>query len=318
MARLSKILFAATLIAAPTAVFAADGDPPADGTAGGGGDGTAGGAPAGGDGTAPATGDGSMAPAGDGGMATWSKSVIDRPLTVMKGKLGVGVDLAIAHISISILGTTSSSTSEGLLLSGAYGVTDKIEVGASYGFSLHEFEIKGTLTPFAAISLVHSDKLDVAAGLDIAVDLNSPDPSSTTGETTTTETLEAGLGVRYKITPKIAAFTGSPFPGGPVGQHLKIGFQEGASKTFDIPVGFGMQATPELFAYLTTNVATILLSDVPMGGKRVQSIADATPLSLGGWFNVNKNIDAVATLSFFDVQHAGDAYAIFLGARYFN
>lgn len=302
MARLSKILFAATLIAAPTTVLA-DGDPPADGTAGGGGDGTAGGAPAGGDGTAtaPATGDaGAM-------MSAWSKSVIDRPLTVLKGKIGAEADFFIAHASITILGVTASATSEGLGVGAGYGVSDKLEVGGSYAFALHDFEIKGPLTLYGAFQLAHSDKLDVAAGADIVIRLGD----------TTTETIEAGLGVRYKVTPKIALFTGSPFAPGPVGQHLKIGLQSGAAKTFDIPVGVGLQATPELFAYLSTNIATILLSD-PGSGKRVTSIADFTPLTVGGWFNVNKNIDVGANISFLDVQHAGDFYNITLGARYFN
>jgi len=301
MTRLSKLLFAATaLVAAPIHAYA-DGDPPADGT-GGGGDGTGGGAGAGGGAamTPPAGGENEA-------MAAWSKSVIDRPLTVLKGKLGAEADLLIAHVSITILGMTASATSEGLGVGAAYGVSDKLEVGGSYAFALHEFEIKGPLTLFGAFSLMHSAKLDVGASADIVIRLGD----------TTTETIEAGLGVRYKVTPKVALFTGSPWAPGPLGQHLKIGLQSGAAKTFDIPVGVGLQATPELFAYVETNVATILLSDPGMG-KRVTSIADFTPLTIGAWFNVNKNIDVGGSFNFLDVQHAGDFYTIALGARYFN
>ena len=312
MTRLSKVLFAATLLAAPATVFADD--PPADGTTpdGGGGAGVdASGGVAVGTGDGTATVDGSVSAT----VGVWPKSVIDRPLTVMKGKLGAEVDLAIARASITILGMTESSTSQGLRLGAAYGVTDKIHVGAQYAFTLNEFEIKGPLTAYGAIQLAHSDKLDVAAGVDLVVDLGATDAM---GESTTELTLEAGLGVRYKVTPKIAVFTGSPFAPGPSGQHLKIGFAEGAAKTFDIPAGAGMQVTPELFAYLSTNFATILLSEVPMGGKRVMSIADVTPLSLGGWFNVNKNIDVTASLNLYDLQNAGDILSVFIGARYFN
>ena len=298
MSRLSKLLFAATaLVAAPISAYA-DGDAPPDG--GGGGD-TSGGAGGGAAVTTP--------PAGDTGtaMGAWSKSVIDRPLTVMKGKLGAEADLLIAHVSITILGMTASDTSEGLGVGAEYGVSDKIAVGGSYSFALNSFEIKGPLTVYAALQLMHSEKLDVGASADFEIDLNNTDAKE----------IHAGLAVRYKVTPKVAVFTGNPWAPGPLGQHLTIGLASGAAKTFAIPVGVGLQATPELFAYVNTNIATILLSDPGMG-NRVTSIADATPLAIGAWFNVNKNIDVGGSFSFPDVQHAGDFYFIGLGARYFN
>lgn len=303
MIRLSQILFAATaLTAVPLTALAQDADPPADPNAGGGGDGTA------------------VAPVADGGSmsgAAWSKSVIDRPLTVLKGKLGAFADLYIAHVSFTILGMTSSATSEGLAVGAAYGISDKLEVGGSYAFSLHDFEIKGTLTAFGAFALMHSDKLDLGASADIALDLNHPDPASTSGGTNVGATIHAGLGIRYKVAPKFAVFTGTPWTPGTLGQHLTLGLNEGAAKTFSLPVGFGMQATPELFAYLNTTLFNLLLSD-PGSGDRFSSIADYTPLTLGGFFAINKNLDAAASLSFLDLQNAGDAYVITLGARYYN
>ena len=53
-------------------------------------------------------------------------------------------------------------------------------------------------------------------------------------------------------------------------------------------------------------------------GDRVSLISDFTPLNLGAWFAATKNIDVGGALSFFDVQNAGDFWAITLGARYFN
>lgn len=306
MARLSHVLFAAAAIAAaPLSAYADDpvtGDAPADPTTGGG------------DGAAVAPPTGETAPG-------WSRSQIDRPLTVQKGKIGAFADLYIAHLSITILGMTTSATSEGLGVGAGYGLTDKIEVGGSYAFALHDFEIKGPLTLYGAFAFLHSDKLDVGASADLTVDL-SPDDA--------TETIHAGLAARYKITPKMAVFTGQPnkiggttalgslAAPGPLGQHLTLGLNDGAAKTFSLPVGFGFQATPELFAYLNTNLFNLTLSDVPDGASRFNSIADATPLSVGALFSVNKNIDAAVNLGFLDVQHAGDFYLITVGARYYN
>ncbi len=301
MTRLSQILFAATAMAAVPLTAFAD-DPVADPNAGGGGDGTA---------VAPVEAGASMTPG-------WSKSVIDRPLTVLKGKLGAMADLYIAHVSVTILGMTASSTSEGLAVGAGYGISDKLEVGGVYAFALNKFEIKGTLTAYGAFALMHSDKLDIGASGDIALNFNHAKAGSTTNETDVGGTLHAGLGVRYKVAPKFAVFTGTPWAPGPLGQHLTIGLNSGAAKTLSLPVGFGVQATPELFAYLNTTLFTLLLSDPGTGGKRFNSIADATPLTLGGFFAVNKNIDAALSFSFLDLQNAGDAYVITIGARYFN
>lgn len=301
MTRLSQILFAATAIAAAPLTAFAD-DVAVDANVGASGDGTA---------VAPVVADASMTPG-------WSLSVIDRPLTVLKGKLGAMADVYIAHISVTILGMTASDTSEGLAVGAGYGISDKLEIGGVYAFALNKFEIKGTLTAYGAFALMHSEKLDVGASADLALNFNDSDPGSTTGGTRVGATLHAGLGVRYKLAPKFALFTGTPWAPGPLGQHLRIGLNSGAAKTFSLPVGFGMQATPALFAYVNTTLFSLLLSDPGMGGKRFNSIADATPLTLGAFYAVNKNIDAAFTFGFPDLQNAGDAYVITIGARYFN
>lgn len=290
MTRLSQVLFASLAFAAvPLTAFAQDAEPPGDPTA----------PPA--DPTAPAA---ETAPG-------WSKSVIERPLTLLKGKLGAAADLYIARFSPPpILGMAQDSvTSEGLQVGAGYGITDKLEVGGSYGFALNEFEIKGTLDVYGAFSLVHSAKLDIGASADLAINLAGEDA---------TETINAGVAVRYKITPKMAVYTGSPIAPGPLGQQLTLGLNDGAAKTFSLPVGFGIQATPELFAHLDTGLLSITLSDVPDGADRVATIIDATPLSVGAIYAVNKNIDAALNFGFPDVQNADTAFLITVGARYYN
>jgi hypothetical protein len=310
MTRLSQILFAAAAISAvPLTAFAQDPvtDPPVDPNAG--------------TGVPPVEGTGGTAPA-------WSSSAIDRPLTVLKGKLGASADLVIYHVSPPpILGVEQDSSTNELLAVGAgYGITDKLEVGGSYMFSLNEFEIKGILTAYGAFALMHSDKLDIGASADIALNLANEDAM---GDSQVQAELHAGAAVRYKITPKMAVFTGTPSrilnqvgllpaASGPLGQHLTIGISDGTSSSFSLPVGFGFQATPQLFAYVNTNLLNITLSDVPDGADRVSSIADYTPLALGALFSINKNIDAAASIGFYDLQNAGDILTFGIGARYYN
>jgi hypothetical protein len=271
----------------------------------------AGGAGAGMEATVPATGGPTMA---------WPKEIIDRPLTVLKGKIGAGADLAIATRTVTTVTgtppvtTTESSTFVGLQLLAGYGVSDKLEVGASYSFALNEFEIKGPLTLYGNFNLTNDGKLAVGAGAGLIIDLNSVDDM---GDSSVGFAIDAGLGVRYKLAPKFAVFTGNPYAPGLLGDHLHLGLSGDESKTFSIPVGFAMQATPELFAYVTTNLATILLSDPGMG-DRAAFIWDITPLTVGAWYAATPNIDVGGALGFGDLQNAGDTWGILLGARYFN
>jgi hypothetical protein len=211
---------------------------------------------------------------------------------------------------------SDSTTSEGLALVGGYGISDKLEVGGSYAFALNEFEIKGPLTLFGNFNLTNDGKLAVGAGAGLVLDFNGTD--ITTGNSQTDVALVAGLGVRFKLAPKFAVFTGNPWAPGLLGDHLKLGLSGDETKSFSIPIGFAMQATPELFAYISTNLATILISDPGMGVDRVSLISDVTPLSLGAWFALATNIDVGGSVIFPDLQNAGDFWAITVGARYFN
>lgn len=232
-------------------------------------------------------------------------SIIDRALVLRKDGFAVHADLLIAHTSTTIAETTVTGTSELMALGAGYGVTDQITAGALYTFTLNEFEIKGPLTVYAAYSLHDNGTLAVSASADIGVHFAYDNALA----------INAGLAVRYKVAPTIAVYTGNPYTPGPAGQHLSISLEENGPKTFSIPIGVAVQATPELYAFLQTNLATILLSD-PGPADRVSFIGDSVPISLGAFYNLNKNIDAGGSFQS-DLRGIGDHYVITLGARYF-
>jgi hypothetical protein len=307
MTRLSKTLFvAAAMLAAP--VSTAFAEEPVAGEEGAGGEGGEGGgavdttqAPVGGDVSASAS------------VGVWSPSIIDRQLVLQKGKLAFQADVGIARAQFSVGSVSSDAeTSAGLQIGAGYGVTEKITVGGTYGFTLSDFEIKGPLTLYGNYNLTDNGKLAVAAGADLEADLNGFDDM---GESAVDLTIHAGLALRYKITPKFAVFSGNPYVPGPSGQHLSLGLT-GNGSTFSVPVGVSFQATPELYTYLNTTLATFLLSDAG-GGSRVATVDDTLPFTVGGWFNVNKNIDAGASFAS-DVHAFGDIMLVLVGARYYN
>jgi hypothetical protein len=293
------VIAGGALFAAP--VFADDTTEPAAGgtvEAGAGAEVSAGGAGAGMEATAAASGGASMA---------WPQAVIDRPYVLPASKIAAGGDLVIAKVSFTdpVSGMTTTSTGEGLGIIAGYGVTDKITAGLTYAFSLNEFEIKGPLTLYGEFQLAHSAKMSVAASASFTYDL----AAETMG-------LAAGLGLRYNVAPKIAVFTGAPFGPGPVGQHLSIDLDP-TNISFDVYGGAGFQATPQIFAYLSTNLAHIKIS----GDMNANAFfgADFIPLSLGGVFALNKNLDIHAGFNLVDLKEIGfDVFALSAGVTWYN
>jgi hypothetical protein len=273
--------------------------------------------------TTPTVEQAAPAPAG-----AWSGQIIDRPLTLNKGKIAAYADFDV--ISVSLGGMTS--TAEGLSVGAGYGISDKLTVGASYAFALHDFEIKGPLTLYGAFDVMHNDKLTVGASADLVLDFNAESVDSMGNvSSATTETLQAGLGIRYKVAPKLAVFTGGtsfasggafafgspfgPLAGSPLGQHLGIGFQSGAPVTFDIPVGVGLQATPQIYAGVSTDIAMIGISNA----DTAVIFSDFIPLNVGAFYNANKNLDVGASLNLPDLKNAQFDLMFFgLSARYYN
>lgn len=247
--------------------------------------------------------------AGGGLSMLWPQSVIDRPYVVPAGTIAAGVNLGVAKASFTFtdpttgMTTTTSATGEGMGILAAYGVNDKINAGLTYSLSLHDFEAKGPLTIYGAFKLAHSAKMSVAATANFTYDLNAE-----------TKEIDAGLGLRYNVAPKIAVFTGAPFGPGPVGQHLSVSLESKGPISFDVLAGAGFQATPQAFVYLSTNLAHINISNDASGFFG----ADFIPLTLGGQFSVNKNIDAMAGFILPDLKNAKfDLFAFSVGATYY-
>lgn len=253
----------------------------------------------------------------------WSTAVIDQPMTLHAGKLAVYGNLDILRVSVPpVMGVGGGTvTSEGLDLGVGYGVNDKITVGATYAFSLHEFEIKGPLTLFGAATLFDKDKLTVGASANLTISLGD----------TTTETIQAGLGVRYKVTPKFAVYTGGAGPGllssalgvvtevpragSPLGQHLSIGLNSDAPITFDIPVGVGLQLAPQAFLYANTAIAHIKIANA----ENAFVFADYIPLNVGLRYAVDQHLEVGAYLTLPDLKEAQFDLMVFgVGARYYN
>jgi hypothetical protein len=267
------------------------------------------------------TGDTTVAADVGGAVALgWSRSLVDRPYIVGKGKIGAYGGYSILRFSFTepITGTTISGTGDALGVGAGYGVTDTINVGAQYAFTPGiigdgDFEIKGNLGLFGNFQLIHNDKMSVTANADFSMNLCGGRDAM--GDCVSSKAINAGLGARYKLAPNMAVFTGSPVGPGPVGQHLSISLESGGPITFDVPVGFMFQATPELNIQASTNLATIGISN----SNSAFFGADFIPLGIGALFSVSPNLDVVGQFTLPDLKDAGFDLLLFsIGARYYN
>ena len=214
------------------------------------------------------------------------QEIIDRPRTTPAGQITVGADI------ISLI--TVDGTPTGLGLSGKYGVNDKLEVGAMYGFSLKEFEIKGDLNIGAAYSLLNAGNLTMSADVMLGYDLLAEGLNP----------LVAGLEAQYKLGPQMAVYM--------PGTHLSVAL-DGDPKpiTFGLPVGFAYQAAPNIHAFAQTELARLSISN----SSTVIFGADYIPLTIGAWFSPSNTMDFGAALNWFDLKElSGDPY-ISLHAR---
>jgi hypothetical protein len=247
-----------------------------------------------------------------GGTAFWPQSAIDRPYMRPKGKITAGADFGFAAFSFPDgMGGTTTVTADALGVNGTYGITDQINAGAIYAIPLGlgdtDFNAAGNLTIWGGYQIIHDPKLSVAATVSYGVNLDETDDMG----------IAAGLGAKYLVTPKIAVFTGAPYGPGPVGQHLEIGLGDPAPISFDVPIGAMFQATPQLNVFLNTALARFAINDD--AGDSIFFGADYIPLSVGGLFAVNQNIDVTATFALADLKEAGfDLYAFAIGARWHN
>lgn len=228
----------------------------------------------------------------------WPRQVIARPLTLPKGLINVGANIPF----------TQKFEVIGLGLNFGYGISDDLEVRASYGLTLKEFEAKGTLGFGAGYKILRGaagGKLELIARADTGYSLLAEGLAP----------LKLGAQVQYNISDKLAVV--SPQAG------LRIALEEvvippatDGFRPIDLvlPLGVGYQATPELYAQIDTTLANIEVSD----SATTFIFADNIPLTASVVYNLQPALDITASFGFTDLKNnAGDNIVAAIGAQYY-
>lgn len=250
-----------------------------------------------------------------------------RPLTLPKSRLEVHGGLPVGVLGLPVMMgtmvTTQTTTTEGLALGVTYGIDDKTEIGADYAFTLNPGDIKGPFTIHGAYLVKHDAKLDLAIAAGFTAHPVT-DPRATNASATTYLGLQLGAWVRYHVAPKVSVFSGVPslpsesaslsklsFPLPPIGYQLSVGLTNSAAIALALPIGLGIQATPNVYVFAATNLANLKIANT----SNAFLFKDFVPLGLGGFYSTDK-VDVGAVFAD-DLKQAGSYLSFQLMLRYF-
>ncbi len=239
-------------------------------------------------------GDGSAAPPPPGaeeGSGGYPQEIIARPLTL---------PMSAWQASLAI-NTNESFDGIGTTLGFLYGVSDKLNAGVQYGFTLDPSEFKGPLLVDVLFSFLTDDSMEAVATGQVGYDLLAEGLAP----------LQAGVLVQYNLNDKMAIIT----PGNQLFVTLdpiQVLDVEVSPIFIQLPVAFGYQVNNQIYAEAGTNLGIIEISDAD-----TQFIfADFIPIAISGFFSPDNTIDVGASLSTDLKNDAFDPLEILLIARY--
>jgi hypothetical protein len=255
---------------------------------------------------------------GPGAFSSWDQ-LDTRPLVTPQGKFEVhlGVPVFALH-STDMMGNSTTDTFEAMSIGATFGLIDNLQVGADYAFDLHpKGDIStGIFAGHAAFQALRGGNLEVAFAASIATNI---------GGMTTDYELQLGLWARYHLAPKVALFTGQPpVPltlGGvsnllspPVAYQGQIGLNNNQPSVIAAPIGLSLQATPQLFLFAETLLATYVHPGTGSGSTEQYIGSDMLPIGVGAWLSPNRQLDLGVTFAD-DLKNASDFYVITVAGR---
>src|SRR5688572_7837329 len=200
-------------------------------------------------------------------------------------------DLSLRFVDRGGPNDDDTDTVIGLGISGGYGVTDELELGAGYGFRLSpDGDLEGPLLLYGEYKFLDGS-VDVAGTGGIIYDLASESGG-----------LLLGAELQFEIGDMFAIY--SP------GYQLFIGmFNDGDTPiSIALPIGIRLQFTEQILGYAQVTLATIGIKD-----SGDSDITDEANLLVGMFYSVSNKLDLGAALAVPDSDDIG----VILTARFF-
>ncbi len=203
--------------------------------------------------------------------------IIDRPRTLPGGTLELagGVDLRRTSYTDGTGDHAQSYLSAPLGL--GYGISNDFDIRIFYGVGLHPtFTGKTPVDIRLAYTFFRDAHVSAAAQVKSGIDLGNND----------VRPLVIGINAQYRVTSTFALFT--------PGEQLSVGLAGGDHPIgLDLPVGVGLQFTPQVFGSLTTNLAHIGIANE--GNAFI--LADMLPVDVAAFYSFSNRADVGAHLA---------------------
>jgi hypothetical protein len=241
----------------------------------------------------------------------YPSAMFDRPLTLPSGLMTAGPDVTVSK-SISVdptTGMTSSSTANALALTAGYGITDALEINTltpTYGLGIAPSSSgKGPIDVGVGYALLRGalgGKFEMIGRAVVGYDLGA----------SALRPIRIGVHFQYNLTSRIGLIS-HDIGFGNLGLSVAV---DGKVKPsyLTVPLGIAYQATPTLWIEADTALAT----SVKLSDSANVSIRDVTPVFCTALFNtLGGRLDLLGYVGAADAQHAGDTFAVGVGARYY-
>ncbi len=258
----------------------------------------------------------------------WSSEIGNRPLITPKGKIEIhnGLPIFAQPTYDATTGARNGTfTNEAIGVGATFGVIDRLEIGADamqvLGTTTNA--IDGTSQPrpsafsvSAAYSVLRGGPIDLVVDADFAFITTGAEMP---GARSVNSIMGLGVGLRYRINNMFSLFTGrngAPTMPLPVDffndYQASIGLDVGQPITIHVPVGFAVQATPNIYASVALTLAGFRVNDPTSAGFIG---VDAYPVSVGAYYSTRAFDVGFQFMD--DLMHAGDTYAASLAFRYY-
>jgi len=215
-----------------------------------------------------------------GGSHEYPLELIKRPLTLPAGM----AEINVAGTYIRMKGFDATIGVGGGI---GYGITDQLDLGVVSGYTIKpDAAWSKEITPTLRLSLMDTDKLDLAAGVSAPINLN--DGADKLSE------IDVDLLGRYLLSDNLAITFGEGL--------LPIGIKPSFALALNLNVGILFQMMPNLALDLTTQIAHIKLkSDTDANvifGK------DAIPVDAMFRYSLNPKFDILVGVDFPDLKNS--------------
>lgn len=222
-------------------------------------------------------------------------AMLDRPLTLSQGALEAGMRLSRVHLEFDIFGQTNSSSATAMMVSAAYGITDRVEIGASTILLLDpDIDWGEVLGVRGGFLVLDTDHLAVASTIWAPVNLGDGDALRFIG---------LGADTRLAVTDRFALLFGHNL--------LTLGIGDFGFTLLNLNIAATAQLIDMLAVRLDTSLASIAITGQT---SETTTIVDAQHIGLSAILSPIDMLDVFVGLTIPDVGDVVSLYFLTFGA----